>query len=162
MHDHSPMNAHPEALFDCAILTVAWAGFLAYGAAALVTVADVLARRVGLAVPGVVDLVQLLVLAGAWLVMPYAFWSGAHVLVDLLLGRIPERARLLLARASALLAALLLAPMLWKSWQTYGQQHLFGDRSQQIGIPTSWYWLPLLFVLILRSRPPTETPEPLE
>lgn len=119
-------------------------GVLAYGAAAAVTVADILGRQFGLAVIGVVDLVQLFVVAGAWLVIPWAFVSGAHVGVDYIIAALPDRAERAIRAAAALLAGALLALMLRYGIDAYELQAMMGDRSQQIGIPIGWFWLPLL------------------
>ena len=119
-------------------------GVLAYGGAALVTVADILGRRVGLPVEGVVDLVQLCVVTGAWLVMPYAFLAGAHVSVDFLLERLPRGLMLPLRVFAAAVAFVLMALVAKTGWDTFTVRTMFGDRSQQLGIPVAWYWYPLL------------------
>lgn len=129
------------------VAAMAVAGVAAYGAAALVTVADVLGRRIGLPIEGVVDLVQLFVVTGAWLVMPYAFMAAAHVSVDFLLTSMPRKLMLAL-RAVAVVATLaLLGLMLWQGFLTFQTRTMFGDRSQQLGIPIAWYWYPLLIGL---------------
>ena len=64
-------------------------GVAAFGAAAVVTVADVVGRRFGYPIEGVVDLVQLFVVTGAWLTMPFAFFTAGHVSVDFLLSVMP-------------------------------------------------------------------------
>ena len=141
-------------------------GVAAYGAAAVVTVADVVGRRIGLPVDGVVDLVQLFVMAGAWLVMPFAFMTGAHVGVDFLVDRMPRVPEVALRALAMATAAVLLALMLVYGWQTAGMRMMFGDRSQQLGIPIVWYWAPMLaglglsvlgavlgFLAVLRPEP---------
>ena len=130
---------------------LAAAGVAAYGAAAVVTVADVLGRRVGLPIDGVVDLVQLFVMAGVWLVMPFAFMTGAHVGVDFLVEWLPRRAALPLRAAAMAVAVVLLGLMLAYGYQTAGMRMMFGDRSQQLGIPIVWYWAPLLGGLALSA-----------
>ena len=134
-----------------AIGALAAAGVAAYGAAALVTVADVLGRRVGLPIDGVVDLVQLFVMAGAWLVMPFAFMTGAHVGVDFLVERMPRAPAVLLRAAAMAVAVVLLGLMLAYGYQTAGMRMMFGDRSQQLGIPIVWYWAPLILGLGLSA-----------
>jgi TRAP-type C4-dicarboxylate transport system permease small subunit len=129
------------------IAFLAAAGVAAYGAAAIVTVADVLGRRVGLPVDGVVDLVQLFVMAGAWLVMPFAFMTGAHVGVDFLVQRMPRVPATLLRAAALAVALVLLALMLVYGYRTAGMRMMFGDKSQQLGIPIVWYWGPLILGL---------------
>ncbi|QIE54066.1 TRAP transporter small permease subunit [Pikeienuella piscinae] len=128
---------------------IAGLGVLAYALAALVTVADILGRQVGVPIDGVVDLVQLFVMAGAWLVMPYAFMAGAHVGVDFLVGALPAAPAAALRLIAATLAFTLLALMLWQGVLTYETRTMFGDRSQQLGIPIAWYWWPLLAGLAL-------------
>jgi TRAP-type C4-dicarboxylate transport system permease small subunit len=119
-------------------------GVAAYAAAALVTVADIVGRRFGYAVNGVVDLVQLFVTAGTWFVIPWAFVAGAHVSVEIFIARLPRAARRALAATAALLAAGILVLMLRYGWAAFGIQSRLGDRSQQLGIPIAFYWWPLL------------------
>ena len=57
---------------------VALLAVLAFSAAGLVTVADIVGRRIGEGIPGVVDIVQLFTLGGAWMAIAYAFWTKAH------------------------------------------------------------------------------------
>ncbi|WP_274425008.1 TRAP transporter small permease [Chelativorans sp. YIM 93263] len=129
------------------ISVLALLGVLAYAAAALVTVADVLGRLVGLPVIGVVDLVQLFIVTGAWLVMPFAFMTGAHVSVDFIANAQPRRISLALNIFGALVAAVLLTLMVWKGFETFQTRTMFGDRSQQLGIPIAWYWYAFLVAL---------------
>ncbi len=129
---------------DGVIEALAVIGVLAYAAAALVSVADVVGRRMGTPVPGVVDLVQMFILAGAWLSIPWGFAAGAHVGVDFLVEKMPRGAERLCRVLAGIAAATLMALILWKCIGTFKMQALMGDRSQQLGIPISLYWLPLL------------------
>ncbi|AVR87196.1 hypothetical protein Tharo_0245 [Thauera aromatica K172] len=124
-------------------------GVAAYGGAALVTVADVIGRNFDLPVQGVVDLVQLLVVTGAWLVMPFAFMSGAHVGVDFVVKALPGALRVPLQLGAAGVALALVGLMLWYGFETFDVRSAYGDRSQQLGIPVAWYWYPLLVGLTL-------------
>ncbi len=124
-------------------------GVFAFAMGAIVTVADILGRPLGLAVIGVVDLVQLAVMMGAWFVIPYAFLTGAHVGVDLVVNAMPQGLARLARGISALVAVVLLALMLWYCYAAFQMQMLFGDKSQQLGIPIMWYWLPLLAGLLV-------------
>lgn len=119
-------------------------GVLSYGAAAIVTVADVIGRKVGFPIRGVVDLVQLFVVTGAWLVIPFAFMTAAHVSVDFLLDILPKALRVPLRSVAAVLALVLVGLMLWQGFNTFQTRTMFGDKSQQLGIPIAWYWYPLL------------------
>ena len=129
---------------DGVIELLAALGVLAYCAAALVSVADVIGRRIGTPVPGVVDLVQMFIMAGAWLSIPWGFSVGAHVGVDFLVDKMPARLQRLLRGLAAIAAALLMALILWKCLEAFQMQVMLGDKSQQLGIPISLYWMPLL------------------
>lgn len=131
------------------VSALAGLGVLSYGAAALVTVADVIGRRFGLPIEGVVDLVQLFFIAGAWLVMPYAFMAGSHVGVDFLLNLMSRALAAPLRIAIAVLSLGLVGLMLWQGYATFLTRTMFGDRSQQLGIPIDWYWYPLLLGLAM-------------
>ncbi|HEV7371766.1 TRAP transporter small permease [Arenibaculum sp.] len=133
------------------VLASAVVGVLAYAAAALLTVADIVGRQTGMPIPGVVDLVQLCVLGGAWLVIPHAFLAGAHVGVDLLVESFPRAVERPLRALASLAAVGLLGLMLVYCYEAFQQQLLYGDRSQQLGIPIVWYWVPLLFGLALSA-----------
>ena len=119
-------------------------GVAAYAAAAVVTVADILGRRFGLPIDGVVDIVQLCIMTGAWFVIPWAFVSGAHVSVDFVQARMPEILGRLVEILAALLAGGLLILMLRYGYDAASIQRMLGDRSQQLGIPIVWYWAPQL------------------
>lgn len=145
----------------------AWTGVAAYAAAALVTVADIIGRRAGFAVPGVVDLVQLFVLGGAWMCIPYAFAKGAHVAVDVVVNLLPAGIRRLARLAAGLLALALMALTTYMAFGTFAQQAAFGDRSQQLGIPITWYWAPVIgglglsvVAILLRLVSKSENGEP--
>ncbi len=127
-----------------AVSGLAALGVLAFALGALITVADILGRPLGLAVIGVVDLVQLFVMMGAWFVIPYAFLTGAHVGVDLVVNALPQSLGRAARAFAALVSVALLALMLWYGYASFQTQLLFGDQSQQLGIPIMWYWLPLL------------------
>lgn len=160
------MLAGALRLLRMTITLGAMLGVLAYAAAALLTVADVLGRRIGLPIVGVVDLVQLFVLSGAWLAIPYAFLVGAHVGVDVLVEAFSSRWQRAVRIVASLVAVGFLSLMLVKCVDSFRQQMLFGDSSQQLGIPIVWYWVPLLIGICLSIlaaaltivAPPTDEP----
>ncbi|MFZ3584612.1 TRAP transporter small permease [Loktanella sp. DJP18] len=130
-----------------AVQTLAVLGVAAYGMAAFVTVADVIGRRFGYPIAGVVDLVQLFVVTGAWLVMPFAFMTAAHVSVDFLLTSLPAALMVPLRLLAMTLTLALVGMMLWQGFLTYQTRIMYGDTSQQLGIPIAWFWYPLLIGL---------------
>ena len=140
------------AIFDLLnglLLISAGTGFASFAIAAVLTVTDIIGRQIGWPIVGIVDLVQLCVLGGAWLVIPYAFLKGSHVGVDLLVQLLPPTFNRFFKILANLAAAVLLSLMLGACIEVYSRQVLFGDRSQQLGIPITWYWLPLLTGVVL-------------
>ena len=112
--------------------------------AGLVTVADIVLRFFGGAVPGAVDLVQLFVMATAFAAIPWAFHTDGHVGVDLVSERLPAPVQAALRMLAALAAAVVMALILVYGWQAAALQMRFGDVSQNLGVPMVWYWAPLL------------------
>ncbi len=143
--------ARAYRLLERLCFVTAMVGFVALTGAVVVTMADIALRPSGGAVPGVVDIVQLLVMAGAFLALPYTFVSDGHVSVDLLAQNLPARAAAFLRLGAAILGTALMALIMRYGWQSMMQQRRFGDVSQTIGIPMTWYWSPLLFGLALSS-----------
>lgn len=131
------------------ITVAAVAGVLAFAGAALLTVGDIIGRQIDMPLRGMVDLVQLCVLGGAWLVIPYTFLTGGHVGVDLLVNSFPPALRTPLKTFAGLSAIGLLLIMLVSCYGSFQQQLLYGDRSQQLGIPIAYYWVPLLAGVVL-------------
>lgn len=129
-----------DPLFRAAALV----GVVSLFAAGGVTVLDIVLRAFGGAVPGVVDLVQLFVMATAFTAVPYAFFCEGHVSVDILTQAFPPRAQWLLRALAALAAAAVMTLILYYGWQAARQQMRFGDVSQNLGIPMIWYWALLL------------------
>ena len=135
---------------------LAWLALLCLAAATLVTLADIglraLSRAIGLvtgtppglALVGVVDLVQLAVMAAAYLAIPFTFAGEGHVTVDMLHRRLPPRLRTLLRALGALLSCLFMAMILRYGIEQARLVASYGDRSATLGIPLVWYWLPLL------------------
>lgn len=107
------------------------------------TMTDIALRSVSaLTVKGMVDMMQLCVLTGAMLAIPYGFLTDQHVAIDVFAERMPARVQTALRIAAALLGMLFLGAVTWFSyWQAMTE---YGDRSQTIGIPMIWYWTPFL------------------
>jgi TRAP-type C4-dicarboxylate transport system permease small subunit len=111
----------------------------------LLTCADIGLRNVGFrGIIGMVDLTQLFVLAAASLVIPFAFYSQAHVAVDLLTQRLGPRANAAVALASTVLGAALLGLLVVYGWNQAQMSLAAGDRSQTLELPVWLYWAPFL------------------
>lgn len=128
-----------------ALRLLALAGTSAIVVGALVTMADIGLRSIGTAtIKGSVDIMQLCVLTGAMLAIPHGFVTDQHVAIDLVVERFPARVRLCLRVIAAMSSAGFLAGVFWFSLQQALTEHAGGDRSQTIGIPMIWYWVPFL------------------
>lgn len=128
-----------------ALRRLALAGTAAIVIGAFVTMADIALRSAGAGtVKGSVDIMQLCVITGAMLAIPHGFVTDQHVAIDLVVERFPARVRLALRVAAALMSAGFLAGVFWFSLQQAWTEHAGGDRSQTIGIPMIWYWVPFL------------------
>jgi len=57
----------------------------------------------------------------------------------------PVLAQRWLRAMAALFGLVFLAGVFWFSSQQMMREYGYGDRSQSIGIPMVWYWLPLVF-----------------
>jgi TRAP-type C4-dicarboxylate transport system permease small subunit len=124
---------------------VASIGVLMLVATMLVTVADVVLRRTAqIAIAGTVDVTQLFVMAAVFTAIPFAFFSDSHVVIELATDRLRPRAVALFKAVAALAAMGFVAAAFWYGWDAALQQHGYGDRSQTIGIPILFYWIPLL------------------
>lgn len=133
-----------QALTGKGCAGLALLGALSLGAAAAVTFVDVILRFFGGSVRGVVDLVQLFVMTGVFLSMPYTFFVDGHVRVTILLDRLhPVLRACLLVLGSLLVLAFMVALAL----RTHdGLLQVMGrrDSTLNLAIPMIWFWGPML------------------
>lgn len=128
-----------------ATIYLALAGTGALLVAVALTVADIVLRTVStLTVEGLTDIVTLCTMIGAMLAIPYGFATDQQVSIDVFTSRMSERTQHWLRLLAALLGAVFLAGVFWFSTLQAITEWGYGDRSQSIGIPMIWYWLPLL------------------
>lgn len=127
------------------ILFLALAGTGAFLIAVALTVIDIALRSVStLTVYGLTDIVTLCTMAGAMLALPYCFAADQHVSIDVFTSRMSPGVQRYLAVLSHLLGFALLSGVFWFASQQMLTEYGYGDRSQSIGIPMVWYWVPLL------------------
>lgn len=125
-------------------------GMVAIGAAVLLTVLDICLRSVSTAtVPGLTDIVTLLVMTGALLSIPYAFVTDQHVAIDVFTAKLSVGAQRGLALFASALGIIVLSSVLWFSTKQAILEYGYGDRSQSIGIPMIAYWVPMLIGLAI-------------
>ena len=123
-------------------------GTAAFLVAVGLTVTDIALRSVsGLTVHGLTDIVTLCTMVGAMLAIPYGFATDQHVSIDVFTTRMPAGLQRGLRVFAALLAFAFLGGAFWYAIAQMMTAYTYGDRSQSIGIPMVWYWLPLLLGL---------------
>jgi TRAP-type C4-dicarboxylate transport system permease small subunit len=124
---------------------LALAGTAAFVAAVLLTVLDIGLRSVGsLTVKGLTDIVSLCTMIGAMLAISYGFATDQHVSIDVFTSRMSQGVQRVLRLVAAVLGAVFLGGVTWFSTLQALTEYGYGDRSQSIGIPMIWYWIPLL------------------
>ncbi len=124
----------------------AWLGVCLLVLCAVLNVGDIATRRiVNLNIAGMVDVTQLLVMACAFLCIPYTFAREAHIDVDFVVNQFTARVKAALMALWNLCGAGFMAIVTWYAGNAALQAQANGDTSNTIGIPLTWYWLPLLF-----------------
>ncbi len=146
------MPARLESLLRGFCRACAGIGVAILIACALLTVADVVLRRVrGEAIPGMVDLTQLMVMTGVFLCIPYVFEQRANVEVELVHERLPASMQRALSLLWSVVSALFLVAIAWYAAIAASQVLEYGDRSPTVAIPMIWYWAPILFGTIVSA-----------
>jgi len=121
-----------------------WTAAAFVAAMVLLTVADVVLRALAnKPIPGVLEIVELLLACSFFLALPATFLRDEHIVVDIIDGVAPRRVPLL-KRIAAALAALALALMAWQGWIVAGDALAFGDVTSYLSIPRIVYWIPVL------------------
>jgi TRAP-type C4-dicarboxylate transport system permease small subunit len=109
-----------------------------------VTVVDVVARWFGLAVPGAHELVTLGMRMLIPLALPYVFWIGSNVAVEMLTEKLPPRAQRIVKHAGAALGMLTMAYLTVAVTQRALTVWEYGEVSSDLAIPLFLYWIPLI------------------
>ncbi|MEP5153030.1 TRAP transporter small permease [Planktotalea sp.] len=131
------MNKHLDLLTRIPI----WIGGALMIGVIFITVGDVFARKfLSTGYFGLVDVTQLAVIGFAYLAMPRAFLTGAHVAVELYDHRLSHRADLALKSFALILSIGVLSMLLWYGWTQAARVQRYGDVSQNAEIPMIWYW----------------------
>jgi len=113
---------------------------------ALLNVGDIATRRViQLQISGMVDVTQLMVMACAFLCIPYTFMKEAHIDVDFVVNTLPLRVRYVMMSLWGLTGAAFMGTVTWYAGIAASQALTNGDSSTTIGVPMVYYWVPLLF-----------------
>ncbi|MCY0096746.1 TRAP transporter small permease [Hoeflea ulvae] len=135
-------------ILDTAFRYLALLGAVSFAAAACITVVDVVMRKFSGGILGTVDYVQLFIVSGAFLAMPYAFRVNAHVSLDLVSNFLPPFAQWLLGLATSLLTLGFCCLLGYYSTQSALSMLSSSDISMNIGIPMWIYWAPFALGLV--------------
>jgi TRAP-type C4-dicarboxylate transport system permease small subunit len=127
-----------------ASLACGLAACIALAAMLLLTVSDVILRAtLDAPIPGVYDLVELLLAATFFFALPCVFLRDENIVVnaidDLAPGWVPT-----LRRIAGLLAVVVLAIMAWQGLVAARDSYEFHDVTGDLGLPRAWHWLTLL------------------
>jgi TRAP-type C4-dicarboxylate transport system permease small subunit len=125
-----------------------WTAGAFIAAMVLLTVADILLRAAAnRPIPGVVELVELLLACSFFLALPAVFLRDGHIVVDVV-DAVAPRSVALLRRLAAALAVLALGLMAWQGWIGASDALAFGDVTSYLSIPRIVYWIPVLAGII--------------
>lgn len=131
---------------------LALAGTLAFLVAVALTVIDIVLRTVSeYTVHGLTDIVTLCTMIGALLAIPYGFVQGEHVAIDVFVSRLSPGWQRAFALFAALLGTVLLSAIAWFGFNQMITEYGYGDRSQSIGIPMTFYWVPLVLGMAIAA-----------
>lgn len=111
-------------------------GALALAVMMLGTDWDILARQLaGRPLTGVVELVEITVLASAMLGLPEAFLRDEQIRIDLLDAFLPDGVLRVIEAAGLILSILFLALLCRNVWQPMLDAKMFGDVKYDLGVP---------------------------
>lgn len=119
-------------------------GALSLGCVALITVVDVGIRPFGRGILGVVDYVQLFVIAGVFLAMPYTFLDDGHVRVQVVIDLLPVRIRKALLIVVTIVTLVFLSLLVFRTYGSFVDVAARRDRTLNIALPMTWFWTPML------------------
>jgi TRAP-type C4-dicarboxylate transport system permease small subunit len=125
-------------------VALALLGALSLGCVAVVTLVDVVIRPFGMGVRGAVDLVQLFVITGIFLAMPYTFLSEGHVRVEVVLDLLPPRAREIVLVIVTMVALAFLSLLVIQTYAGFLDVMARRDRTLHIALPHTLFWTPML------------------
>ena len=109
-----------------------------------VTTVDVVLRWLGSGVPGAYEIVTLGMRFLIPLALPYVFWIGGHVSVDMLVDRFPATARRIVTRAGIALSAVVMVYLTLAVVTRALTVASSGELTSDLQLPQFYYWIPLI------------------
>lgn len=125
------------------------AGLILLLAMGFATCVDIVLRQFGAGIPGIWEAVTLAMRWMIGLALPYAFYSGSHIVVELFTDGLPPR-----WRQGVIVLALLvtLATMTLLAWKVTGRMldiRGYGGVTSDLNLPSYYDWVPLALGPIL-------------
>ena len=109
-----------------------------------VTTIDVVLRWVGSGIPGAYEIVTLGMRILIPLALPYVFWIGGHVSVEMLVDRFQPPLRRLVVRAGIALSGIVMAYLTLAVVQRARTVASSGELTSDLQLPQFYYWIPLI------------------
>jgi TRAP-type C4-dicarboxylate transport system permease small subunit len=109
-----------------------------------VTTVDVVLRWLGSGVPGAYEIVTLGMRILIPLALPYVFWIGGHVSVDMLVDRFPPAARRIVVRTGIALSAVVMVYLTLAVVTRALTVASSGELTSDLQLPQFYYWIPLI------------------
>jgi TRAP-type C4-dicarboxylate transport system permease small subunit len=105
------------------------------------TLADIIGRQMlGLPIPGIIELVEFTLVWSAFAGIAAAFWTGAHVGVELIEIFVSRRGLAVIELATAVIVLLLMTWLAWLAVTEFLDTLNWGDRTNDLAIPYTWFW----------------------
>lgn len=105
------------------------------------TLADIIGRQLfGLPIPGIIELAELALVWSAYAGIAAAFWTSAHVGVELIELFVSRRGLAVIELANALIVLVLMTWLGWLAITEFLDTLTWGDRTTDLAIPYTWFW----------------------
>ena len=105
------------------------------------TLADIVGRHLlGLPIPGIIELAELALVWSAFAGVAAAFWTGAHIGVELIELFVSRRGLAIIGLANTLIVAVLMTWLAWLAVTEFLDTLSWGDRTNDLAIPYTWFW----------------------
>jgi TRAP-type C4-dicarboxylate transport system permease small subunit len=109
------------------------------------TVTVTMRQLLGIPVLGVVDVMELALLALIYIAMPGVFLRDENVTVDVVDHVIPRKARIALRALGLVLALAFLMMMMVNMWPQAMDKYEFNEVTMTLGINRFIHWIPIIF-----------------
>ncbi|HMB72343.1 MAG TPA: TRAP transporter small permease [Gammaproteobacteria bacterium] len=105
------------------------------------TLADIAGRHLlGLPIPGIIELAELALVWSAFAGIAAAFWTGAHVGVELIELFVSRTGLAVIRLVNTLIVLALMACLAWLAVTEFLDTLTWGDRTTVLAIPYTWFW----------------------